>query len=230
MGYCTRVSVLALTAVSLFTVPAAAAGPNEALRTNIKHVVVIYQENWSFDGLYGKFPGANGLSNAAPLRYQQIDKITGAPLATLPQPTKDRKPDPSFPATLPVQPYDLLTYMVQPSAQTGDLVHRFYQEQSQIDGGKMDKFATWSDNPGLVLSYFDATNMPEGRLAAQYTLADNVFHSAFGGSFLNHQLARMRMHARLSGCALGQGGGARRSPEAATRARRRGQAGCTTGS
>ena len=24
----------------------------------IQHVIVIYQENWSFDGLYGKFPGA----------------------------------------------------------------------------------------------------------------------------------------------------------------------------
>jgi phospholipase C len=28
--------------------------------------------------------------------------------------------------------------------------------------------------------------MPLGRLAAQYTLTDNFFHAAFGGSFLNH--------------------------------------------
>src|SRR5207245_2421682 len=27
----------------------------------INHLIVIYQENWSFDGLYGNFPGANGL-------------------------------------------------------------------------------------------------------------------------------------------------------------------------
>ncbi len=27
----------------------------------IVHVVIIYQENWGFDSLYGKFPGANGL-------------------------------------------------------------------------------------------------------------------------------------------------------------------------
>ena len=26
----------------------------------IKHIIVIYQENWSFDGLYGNFPGAEG--------------------------------------------------------------------------------------------------------------------------------------------------------------------------
>lgn len=46
---------------------------------------------------------------------------------------------------------------------------------------------TWSDNPGLVLSYLDATDFPEGKLAQQFTLCDNFFHSAYGGSFLNYQ-------------------------------------------
>src|SRR5262249_1965048 len=69
----------------------------------------------------------------------------------------------------------------------GDLVHRFWHEQLQIDGGAMDWFVTWSDNPGLTMSYFDATSMPEGVLAQKYTMADNFFHAAFGGSFLNHQ-------------------------------------------
>ena len=31
----------------------------------VKHVVVIYLENWSFDSLYGNFPGADGLAQAA---------------------------------------------------------------------------------------------------------------------------------------------------------------------
>jgi phospholipase C len=70
---------------------------------------------------------------------------------------------------------------------TGDIIHRYYHEQLQIDSGRMDKFVTWSDNGGLVFSYIDATNMPEGQLAQQYTICDNFFHSAFGGSFLNHQ-------------------------------------------
>jgi acid phosphatase len=51
----------------------------------------------------------------------------------------------------------------------------------------MDKFVAWSDAAGLVMSYYDATNMPVGKLAQQFTLMDNFFHSAFGGSFLNHQ-------------------------------------------
>jgi phospholipase C len=154
----------------------------------INHVVVIYQENWSFDSLYGKFPGANGLDQAGPTT-PQVDK-DGHPYATLPQPLNTYfnppVPDPRFPADLPVAPFDTSQF-VATNQQTGDLLHRFYQEQYQIDGGKMDKFVAWSDAAGLVLSYYDATNLPEGRLAQQYTLFDNFFHGAFGGSFLNHQ-------------------------------------------
>ena len=31
---------------------------------SIKHIIVIYQENWSFDSLYGQFPGADGYANS----------------------------------------------------------------------------------------------------------------------------------------------------------------------
>jgi len=150
----------------------------------INHVIVIYQENWSFDSLYGEFPGANGLANAG-AAATQVDK-SGAAYATLPQPLLAGKPDNRFPATLANGPFDANQY-VPADQKTGDLVHRYYQEQYQIDGGKMDKFVAWSDAAGLVMSHYDATNMPEGQLAQQYTMADNLFHSAFGGSFLNHQ-------------------------------------------
>lgn len=162
---------------------------NETLRQlkKIKHVIVIYQENWSFDSLYGDFPGANGISNAGNA-VKQVDK-QGTLYTVLPQPIdttlKPPAPDPRFPANLPVLPFDASLY-VPANQKTGDLVHRFYQEQYQIDGGKMDKFVAWSDAAGLVMSYYDATNMPEGKLAQQYTLADNFYHAAFGGSFLNH--------------------------------------------
>lgn len=170
--------------------PAPTTAPTTAptLQSTIKNVVVIYQENWSFDALYGSFPGANGLANAT--NIAQVDtKITGNPITTLPQPLNyNGQPDPNFAAVAgrPVGPYAAINY-IQPSVLTGDIVHRFYEEQSQIDGGKMDGFMAWSDNPGLLFSNFNATDMPEGQLAAQYTLADNGFHSAFGGSFFNHQ-------------------------------------------
>src|SRR4051812_18786951 len=34
--------------------------------SKLNHVVVILQENWSFDSLYGEFPGANGLPEDGP--------------------------------------------------------------------------------------------------------------------------------------------------------------------
>ena len=120
---------------------------------------------------------------------QQVDK-DGKPYATLPQPIdtnlKPAGPRPALPGQPAGRAVRHRPSTSPPTSKTGDLVHRYYQEQYQIDGGKMDKFVAWSDAAGLVMSYYDATNMPEGKLAQQYTMADNFFHAAFGGSFLNH--------------------------------------------
>ena len=153
----------------------------------IRHVIVIYQENWSFDGLYGKFPGAEGLANAGE-RVTQMKK-EGTPYTTLPQPLDTSKtppaPDARFPPDLPAAPYDAARY-VPPDRKTGDIVNRAFQERRQINGGRMDGFVAWSENGGLAMSYYDATDLPVGRLAQQYTLADHFFHSAFDGSLFNH--------------------------------------------
>ncbi len=163
-----------------------AAGPVDYGK--IQHIIVIYQENWSFDGLFGKFPGADGLAEAGDA-VKQVD-LAGKPLTAMPQPYLDPKKkigDDRFPKSLPVGPYDLTQY-VPVTAVTGDMHHRFYQEQVQIDGGKMDKFVAASNNGGLVMSGVDAAQLPEGKLAAQYTLCDHYFHGGFGGSLLNHIL------------------------------------------
>ena len=49
----------------------------------INHFIVIYQENWSFDGLYGNFPGANGISNASSVATNKLDRLSGNPIGTL---------------------------------------------------------------------------------------------------------------------------------------------------
>ena len=163
-----------------------AANKLSTFRQRVGHIIVIYQENWSFDCLYGKFPGADGLAQAGKAA-KQVDK-QGRPYRELPQPfdTITNRLDPRFPTDLAVSPFNVEKYMVGPNDKTGDLIHRFYHEQLQIDGGKMDKFVAWSDARGLAMSYFDASNMPEGKLAKKYTLCDHFFHAAFGGSFLNH--------------------------------------------
>ena len=79
-----------------------------------------------------------------------------------------------------------------PGGCTRDLVHRFYQEQYQIDGGKQDRYATGSDAVGLTMGHYDTKGLPIYRYlhsqgAPNYVLADRFFQGAFGGSFLNHQ-------------------------------------------
>ena len=69
---------------------------------------------------------------------------------------------------------------------TRDLVHRYYQNRAQLNGGRLDQYAAWSDAGGLVMGYYDGSSLPLWALAQQYTLADNFFMGAFGGSFLNH--------------------------------------------
>lgn len=154
----------------------------------INHFLVIYMENRSFDNLYGAFPGAEGLAQAPAANTVQVDKA-GHPYETLPQAidTNQKPPaaDKRFPANLPNKPFPIDAY-VPIDQMTGDLVHRFYQQQLQIDGGKMDKFAAWSDAAGLSMGYYDGSKMALWSVAREYTLADHFFQGAFGGSFLNH--------------------------------------------
>src|SRR5208337_2847892 len=74
-----------------------------------------------------------------------------------------------------------------PAAVTRDLVHRFFEHQMQIDGGKNDEYAAWSDAGGLTMGYYDYGGSALYSLARDYVLADEFFQGAFGGSFLNHQ-------------------------------------------
>ena len=153
--------------------------PAPAVFAPINHIVVIYLENRSFDNLYGEFPGADGIVGLAPERYRQVDS-TGKPYSVLPQAA-----DAKLPANLPNAPFAIEQFI--PSNQpTRDLVHRFYQEQGQIDGGRMDKFALISDARGLTMGHYHTMALPLAAEARNYTLADHFFHGAFGGSFLNH--------------------------------------------
>jgi phospholipase C len=71
-------------------------------------------------------------------------------------------------------------------------VHRFYQEQFQIDGGRQDRYVTGSDAVGLTMGTYRTRRLPIYRYlhsahAPHYVVADRFFQAAFGGSFLNHQ-------------------------------------------
>jgi acid phosphatase len=177
--------VLALVAAVLVVrcAPTSAAGPGIE---QIEHVVVIYAENRSFDHLYGLFPGANGIAQATPEQYTQVDH-DGRPFRELPPVWRGAARDPRF-RNLPNKPFplDAPPISLSLSEPTRDLVHRYYQSIEQIDGGKNDRFAAVSDAGGLVMGYYDGAKLPVWKWARQYALADNFFMGAFGGSYLNH--------------------------------------------
>jgi phospholipase C len=128
------------------------AGPNdnhgdyESTIKKIKHIVVIYQENWSFDSLYGDFPGANGFDNASAQSLNQVDRLGKSYSAQLGANNFNRISAAAPQLSTPPQP---INTNVTPAV---------------IDS----RFLNGAGN--LI---------PD--------IGDNFFHSAFGGSFLNHQ-------------------------------------------
>ena len=78
---------LALVALAVLTITAASAGGAGAGRgedqlSKINHIVVIYEENHSFDNLYGGWEGVNGPQNATASQVTQVDQ-NGNPYACL---------------------------------------------------------------------------------------------------------------------------------------------------
>ena len=200
----------------------------------IDHIVVIYEENHSFDNLFGSWPGVNGLA-ANPAQSPNVTQraTDGTTLACLPQNDVNLTSPPlsGTSCTVPVlnnvspatlnsdfanAPFKIDDFITPPDTTcpppskafsfpngvlkgnglpggcTRDLVHRFYQEQYQIDGGRMDRYVVGSDAIGLTMGYYDTTSLRiyqflTGKQAPKYAVLDNFYQAAFGGSFLNHQ-------------------------------------------
>jgi acid phosphatase len=175
-----------------------------ALRDQVKNIVVIYAENRSFANLYGNFPGVQTpLDSVAPQTYVQFDRDGTTPLPRLPAIWGGLVPQAQEIdgkryyigekqiANLRNQPFHLVDAQGAPLPNgviTRDLVHRFYQNQMQINGGRNNGFAAWGDSGGLVMGHYRSSpaTLKIWGLAQQYTLCDNFFMAAFGGSWLNH--------------------------------------------
>src|SRR6266576_6326927 len=190
----------------------------------INHIVVIYEENHSFDNLYGSWPGVNGRANATAANTLQVKQNGTTAYACLLQNDVNLASPPqqadctgeAYSSHFPNQPFNIGAsipsdartcpppgtpfsangYPPNPSYLQGgctrDIVHRFYQEQYQLNNGQQNRYTTGSDAAGLTQGYYDSRALPiyaylHGDGAPHYAIADDFFQSAFGGSFLNHQ-------------------------------------------
>jgi len=212
-----RVVLLALTILAAFALIAPGGAAAHGKR-GIEHIVVVYQENHSFDNLYGGWEGVNGLGRADRAHTVQVDQ-DGEPYDCLQQADVNLT-SPPLPADCDAtshfrnRPFSIDDFIAPMDTTcpppgvfalngvakgeglaggcTRDLVHRFYQEQYQLDGGKQDRYVTGSDALGLTMGTYDTRELPIYRYLhrpshPRYAIADNFFQAAFGGSFLNHQ-------------------------------------------
>jgi acid phosphatase len=209
-----------------------------------KHLVVIYEENHSFDNLYGNWGSVHGKhvvgrADATAAHTTQISQ-TGTPylcvlqddvnLTTPPQTARsgcapETVPFPdatttSYSSHFANGPFRIDDYIgpmdrtcppldnlfafpngvskINPPAGaraggcTRDLVHKFYQEIYQLNGGRQNRYVTGSDAVGLTMGYYNTKQLPlykylHRKKAPHYVLADHFFQGANGGSYLNHQ-------------------------------------------
>ncbi|HEX8167571.1 MAG TPA: alkaline phosphatase family protein [Beijerinckiaceae bacterium] len=163
----------------------------------LSHILVLYLENRSFDNLFGEFPKANGIANAGEAAVQR-DR-DGKPYETLPPLAKpfDIPENPKEIRDiaaldgLPNKPFPIpgVRPGVVADTFTKDPIHAFYTNRTQIHGGRNDWFAAYSDVKALAMGYYPAAALKDTnlwKLAERYTLLDNFFMGAFGGSFFNH--------------------------------------------
>jgi len=144
---------------------------------NIEHVVIIMQENRSFDSYFGTYPGANGI------------------------PMTDGQPAPCLPVS------NVLTTCIAPFHDTADVgiggPHEVAAEGADVDGGKMDGFVeqaragagkSCSDpfDPSCgagqdVMGYHDNREIPNYWAYAQnFALQDAMFESVKSWSLPSH--------------------------------------------
>jgi acid phosphatase len=223
-GSLRRAVLIAAAGMALLAPPAAAArGQRERALDGIRHFVVIYEENHSFDNLYGRWERVDGLRDADPGHARQVSQAgtryecllqNDVNLASPPQPATCTNTAPAFKSRFPNDPFAIDHFIAPgdttcpapgasapngvrkgaglPGGCTRDLVHRFYQEQYQLHGGRQDRYVTGSDAVGLTMGTYRTRRLPiyrylHRRRHPRYAISDRFFQAAFGGSFLNHQ-------------------------------------------
>ena len=141
--------------------------------TPIKHVIIVVQENRSFDNLFATFPGADGTTTG---------KVAAVPVSM------QGPKCPIYQAgTVPLAKGNL--------AVGDDFGHRYSDFQIDYDNGKMDGFDVDPIPAGggqlaclHPYQYVDPQQIgPYWQMAQQYVLADHMYQTQASGSFTAHQ-------------------------------------------
>ncbi len=155
---------------------AAPVGPDlQGLRDKIDHIIVIYQENRSFDHYFGAYqpPGGAALANLLgsggqiDARFTGLQKNSaGVPYGSLPVPYQL----PGFAeAQLDNRPFRLARYIPPDANAPWDPSHHFFRMFAQINHGKMDRFVALALGGKHVFFDKGAGGNPTAMMLAQST-------------------------------------------------------------
>jgi phospholipase C len=145
-------------------------------RTPIKHLVVIFQENVSFDHYFGTYPNAtNPAGETKFVARPHTPAVNGL-----------------SPSLLTHNPNLLNPFRLDPSeAFTCDQDHGYADEQKAADGGRMDMFVQDTGRTGLgckpngstVMGYYDGNTVTAlWNYAQHFAMNDNSFDTEYGPS------------------------------------------------
>jgi phospholipase C len=182
-------SVAALMVATQILAPAAVqAEQNGSTATPIKHVVVIFGENISFDHYFGTYPNATNPGNeprfvAAPGTPSVNGLMSGGLLTSNPNLLNAAN------KTGAVNPFRL----DRSQASTADQDHDYTPEQQAFHGGLMDSFPEFTGTPGppptgqattgLVMGYYDGNTVTAlWNYAQRFAMNDNSYDTNFGPS------------------------------------------------
>jgi phospholipase C len=188
----TALAASALTAglVGVGAGPAAAGETPDGTATPIKHVVVIFQENVSFDHYFATYPKAANITG-------ETQQGTGTKAAAFSAAKNTPKKIDTLATAGLLAPHN--PNAVQPSrlspmqAVTCDQDHNYGAEQKAYNGGLMDKFVENTSRdacgtnqygrPGLTMDYYDGNTVTGiWNYAQNYAMSDNHFSTVFGPS------------------------------------------------
>ena len=150
-------------------------GGNIGTTTPIKHIVVIFQENVSFDHYFGTYPHAFNLPGETPFHAkpgtaESNTLLTSGLLTNNPNAANPFRIPPSVPVTC-------------------DEDHNYKDEQAAVHGGLMDLFVeklSCNDavlGPASTMGYYDGNTVTAMWNYAQYfAMSDNSWGTTFGPS------------------------------------------------
>ncbi|MBV8809177.1 MAG: phospholipase [Acidobacteriaceae bacterium] len=138
-----------------------------AALSDIEHVVILIQENRSFDHYFGSYRGVHGFSD---------------------QTMAFRQPDPANTESAPYSellPFHIDTSTAPPGC-THDIDHGWITQHQSWNNGAMNGFVTSrlpinSTDAVLAMGYYNRTDLPYNyALADAFTICDNYFCSVIG--------------------------------------------------